>query len=379
MTNYILNHYSKTAIGKLSGIVGICVNILLAAAKFFIGTISGSMAITADALNNLTDAGSSVLTLVGFKLTERPADKEHPYGHARFEYLTALAVSVLIIFIGFELAKSSISKIITPAETVISAVSVTVLLLSVAAKLWLSFFNRKLGQGIGSSALIATSEDSRNDVIATSVVLVASLIEHFTSLKIDGYMGLLVAIFILYSGIMLAKDTVSPLLGENASPELKAQIVDYISSCPKVLGYHDLMVHDYGMGRRFASLHVEMDSKEDPFAAHELIDDMERECKESHGIELVIHYDPIVANDPETDCLRQEVLDILKEIDTRLSLHDFRTVPGEGHTNIIFDAVLPSGLTIGHSEIKERVESVLSEVHSTRYYAVITFDSEDFN
>lgn len=389
MTNLILKHYNiengatsseaKSAIGKLSGTVGICANILLAAAKLFAGIITASMAITADALNNFTDAASSLITLIGFKLSEQPADREHPYGHARFEYLSALAVSVLIIFIGFELAKSSVIKIIEPTATSMTVASAAILVLSILVKLWLSFFNKKLGKAIDSSTLIATSQDSRNDVIATSAVLVAAIVEYFTKLAIDGWMGLAVALFILYSGIMLAKDTVSPLLGENATPELKSQIVDYISSCPKVLGYHDLMVHDYGMGRRFASLHVEMDRNEDPFVCHELIDDMERECKRSHGVELVIHYDPVITGDAVLDSLKAEVCGILTAIDSRITIHDFRAVLGDSHTNIIFDAVLPSDIKSTPAEITEEIENSLSKHHGKKYYAVITFDSADFN
>ncbi len=389
MTNLILKRYkgtdgtynaeSKTAIGKLSGAVGIFANVILASAKLVAGVLTGSMAITADALNNLTDAASSLITLLGFKLSEQPADKEHPYGHARFEYLSALAVSVLIIFIGFELAKSSVIKIIEPTATSLTMVSAAILVLSILIKLWLSFFNKKLGTAIVSSTLIATSQDSKNDVIATSAVLVAAIIEQLTDLKIDGWMGLGVALFILYSGIMLAKDTVSPLLGENASPELKEQIVDYIKSCPKVLGYHDLMVHDYGMGRRFASLHVEMDRSVDPFICHELIDDMERECKSSHGVELVIHYDPVITGDPEFDRLKEHVTAEAKKIDSRISIHDFRAVPGDSHTNVIFDMALPSDVKMTQKEITQSLERTLTEAHGKRFYAVITFDSADFN
>lgn len=379
MTKFILRRFDSVTVGKLSGIIGICANILLAVAKLFAGVITSSMAITADALNNMTDAASSLITLIGFKLTEKPADKEHPYGHARFEYLSALAVSVLIIFIGFELAKSSVIKIINPTPTSLTLVSAVILIASIAVKLWLSILNKGLGKAINSSTLIATSADSRNDVIATSAVLTASVIEYFTDLKIDGYMGLAVALFILYSGIALAKDTVSPLLGENASPEMKEHIVDYIKSCPKVLGYHDLMVHDYGMGRRFASLHVEMDRNEDPFVCHELIDDMERECKMSHGIELVIHYDPVITGDPELDKLKNEVCEILQGIDTRISIHDFRAVLGESHTNVIFDAVVPFDAPLSHEEITSKIEETLSKSNGKKFYAVVTFDSEDFN
>ncbi|MBE6651666.1 MAG: cation transporter [Ruminococcaceae bacterium] len=388
MTNIILKRYKKdgiispegkAAIGKISGFVGILANIILAVAKFIIGTLTASMSITADALNNLTDAASSVITLIGFKLSEQPADKEHPYGHARFEYLSALAVSVLIIFIGYELGKSSVIKILNPADTSLTLISVIVLLLSIITKLWLSFFNKKLGRAINSPALIATSTDSRNDVIATAAVLIAAVIEYFTKFRTDGFMGLAVAIFILYSGVTLARETVSPLLGENASPELKENIVDYISSCPKVLGYHDLMVHDYGMGRRFASLHVEMDRSEDPFVCHELIDDMERECKRSHGVELVIHYDPVITGDAVLDSLKAEVCGILTAIDSRITIHDFRAVLGDSHTNIIFDAVLPSDIKVTPAEITEEIENSLSKHCNKKYYAVITFDSADFN
>lgn len=388
MTNIILKRYKKdgiispegkASIGKISGFVGILANIILAVAKFIIGTLTASMSITADALNNLTDAASSVITLIGFKLSEQPADKEHPYGHARFEYLSALAVSVLIIFIGYELGKSSVIKILNPADTSLTLISVIVLLLSIITKLWLSFFNKKLGRAINSPALIATSTDSRNDVIATAAVLTAAVIEYFTKFRTDGFMGLAVAIFILYSGVTLARETVSPLLGENASPELKENIVDYISSCPKVLGYHDLMVHDYGMGRRFASLHVEMDRSEDPFVCHELIDDMERECKRSHGVELVIHYDPVITGDAVLDSLKAEVCGILTAIDSRITIHDFRAVLGDSHTNIIFDAVLPSDIKVTPAEITEEIENSLSKHYNKKYYAVITFDSADFN
>lgn len=387
MTRLILKKYkdnldtqqTKASIGKLSGAVGICANMLLAVAKLFAGTLSGSVSITADALNNFTDAASSLITLVGFKLSEQPADDEHPYGHARFEYLSALAVSVLIIFIGFELAKTSIGKIINPTATTLSLVSGAILVTSIIVKLWLSYFNKVLGRAIDSATLVASSADSRNDVIATLAVLVASLVEHFTSFKIDGFMGLAVAIFILYSGITLAKDTISPLLGENATPELKEEIVDYVSSCPKVLGYHDLMVHDYGMGRRFASLHVEMDKNEDPILCHELIDDMERECKKSHGVELVIHYDPVTIDDPIFDLLREHSLEALKSIDDRITLHDFRVVIGEGHTNVVFDAVIPSDLKCNKDDIKLCVEKTLEDKNDKKFYAVITYDLIAFN
>ncbi len=373
------NKEVRASIGKFSGMVGIICNLLLAVGKFIAGTIAGSVAITADALNNFSDAGSSIITLLGFKLAEKPADKDHPFGHARYEYLSGLLVSEIIIVIGFELARSSVDKIKHPVAVEFTLITAIVLLASILVKLWLALFNRKLGKMINSSTLIATAADSRNDVVATSVVLIAALVEYGTSVCVDGYMGLAVAIFILYSGMNMARETISPLLGEATNPELKAEIVDYISEQPMVLGYHDLMVHDYGPGQRFASLHVEMDKDEDPLVCHELIDDMERECFENHGVHLVIHYDPVVTNNPVMDRLRNMVTSILKVKDERLSIHDFRMVPGQGHTNLIFDVVLPSELRGQEQAIKNALESALNELGEGTYYTVITFDSDAFN
>ena len=370
---------TRAAIGKLSGAVGIVCNLLLAAGKMTAGVLSGSVSITADALNNLSDAASSIVTLLGFKLAEKPADTHHPYGHARFEYLSGLAVAVLILFIGFELAKTSVSRIITPAAVEFSLVTLLVLAVSIAVKLWMFLFNRKLGKLIGSTALAATAADSRNDCLATGAVLAAAVIAHFTHWQIDGWMGLGVALFILYSGWNLARETISPLLGEAADPALRQLIVDYIEDCPKVLGYHDLMVHDYGPGQRFASIHVEMDQREDALVCHELIDDMERECLQSHGIHLVIHYDPVVTNDPELDRMRQLVLAILHVKDARLSIHDFRMVPGTGHTNLIFDVALPAELRGQEETVQTALEAALNDLGEGRYDTVITFDPEEFN
>ncbi len=383
MTNLLLRLFAKnkdrTSVGKLSGVVGIVVNLIIAILKLVIGVLSSSVSITADAMNNLSDSASSVITLVGFKIASQPADKDHPYGHQRAEYLSALAVSAIIIIIGFELAKTSVAKIFNPAYTRFSLSLVAVLVFSIAVKIWLSLFNRHLGKEICSSALLATSADSRNDVIATLAVLVSAIIEHFTDIKLDGVMGLLVALFILYSGIKLARETISPLLGEGASDEIKELIVDYVSSSPKVLGFHDLMVHDYGASCRFASLHVEMDKDEDPLVCHELIDDMERECLNSHGINLVIHYDPVVTDDPKLERMKHLVLSILKVRDERLSIHDFRMVPGENHTNLIFDISLPTDLRGEESAIKHSLDNALSEIDNTKYYTVITFDTAEFN
>lgn len=365
--------------GQRAGLVGIICNLFLFAGKLLAGILSGSMSITADALNNLSDASSSLVTLLGFKLAEKPADEDHPYGHARFEYLSALAVAVMILFIGFELAKSSVSKIINPEAVEFTILIAGILIGSIAVKLWLCLYNYRLGKAIGSDTLIATSADSRNDCIATGAVLVSGVIEHFSGWKIDGLMGLAVAIFILYSGIEMAKNTVSPLLGEAAGPELREQILDQLRATEDVLGWHDLMVHDYGPGRRFASIHVEMDSRQDPLQCHEIIDNLERECFESHGIHLVIHYDPVVTDDPELTRLKEQVKKILKDLDSRLEIHDFRMVVSPGHTNLIFDIAVPADLTKRQKEIQNQLNQRLNRDAQTTYYTVITFDPEVFN
>ena len=385
MTNMLLRLFIKhplesnkgrAAAGSLSGAVGIGCNLLLFAMKLVIGMVSGSVSITADALNNLSDASGSVVTLIGFRLADKPADPHHPYGHARAEYLSGLAVAVLILFIGFELVKSSVEKIFNPALLTFSPALAVVLVASIGVKLWMCLFNRKLGRAIDSQALLATAADSRNDCIATAAVLVSALVEHFTKVPVDGWMGLAVAVFILRSGITMAKETVSPLLGEAADSSLRADIVDYISGNPKVLGWHDLMVHDYGPGRRYASVHVEMDHREDPMDCHEIIDDMERECLRSHNVHLVIHYDPIVTDDPEIICLKEEALRLLKTFGEALTLHDFRMVKGRRHMNLLFDVPLPQTLRGREEEIRSSIESAMNG--SARVYHVkITFDMEE--
>ena len=369
----------RTAVGKLSGFVGILCNLLLFAGKLAVGILSGAVSITADAMNNLSDAASSVVTLIGFRLAERPADEDHPYGHARYEYLSGLAVAALIVVIGFELAKTSVEKILHPTAVEFTLPTVLVLLGSIGVKLWLSFFNKRLGKHIDSQTLMATAADSRNDVISTGAVLAAGIVELLTSWQIDGFVGLAVALFILYSGVTLAKETISPLLGETASPELRKLIEETVESCPLVLGYHDLMVHDYGPGQRFASLHVEMDQQEDPLLCHELIDNMERACLQLHNIHLVIHYDPVVVGDPETDKLRLLLWDVLRKIDDRLTIHDFRMVKGKGHTNLIFDVALPYDMKGQEKQLRRAMENALAELHQGTYYIVVTFDPEAFN
>ena len=361
--------------GKKAGTVGIITNLALALGKLIVGILAASVSITADALNNLMDAASSIVTLIGFKLAEKPADEEHPFGHARSEYLAGLVVAMMIFVVGYELVFSSIKKMFNPSQVNFSATVTVVLLVSIAVKFALSAYYKKIGQEISSTTLLAASVDSRNDVVMTSAVFIASMIEYFTKIQIDGYIGLAVALFIVYSGIILAKETMSPLLGEGINEELKETLEDYILSCPKVVGCHDLIVHDYGPNHRFASIHVEMDKNEDPLVCHELIDDMEQECMKSHGVHLVIHYDPIVTDDPEAERLRQLVITILQVRDERLTIHDFRMVQGQGHENLIFDVLLPSDLKGQEKSIKKSIETALNTIEPKTYYTKITFDT----
>lgn len=368
----------RAVVGKRSGIMGIIANAALFAAKLTIGILSGSVAITADALNNLSDAGSAIVTFLGFKLAEKPADAHHPYGHARYEYLSGLAVAAMIIVIGFELAKSSVEKILHPEEVLFSAALVIVLVLSIGVKLVLAAVNRALGKAIGSTTLLAAAADSRNDCVTTGAVLVCSIIAHLWGLRIDGFVGLGVAIFILCSGANLARGTISPLLGQSADPELQKQIALVLRSSEKVLGYHDLMVHDYGPGQRFASVHVEMDMKEDPLLCHTIIDDLERKCLEIHHVHLVIHYDPIVTDDDELIEMRRQVSAVLESIHEDISIHDFRMVRGDSHSNLIFDMVLPPELAGKETQVKRQLDTAINLGEKT-YYSVITFDSAAFN
>ena len=385
MTTFLLNLFvpgasgenpdpDRSAVGTLSGGVGITVNFLLFLGKLLAGILSGSVSIVADAMNNLTDASGSVLTLIGFRLAGKPADAEHPYGHARFEYLSALGVSAMILLIGVELGKTSIEKILHPQPVTLTLLTGGILLASVGAKLWLCRFNRNLGRLIGSRALEATAMDSRNDCIATVAVLAAGIIEAAFDLRVDGIMGLCVAAFILRSGWILARQTISPLLGEGADPELRQKILSFLQETPNVLGVHDLLVHDYGPGRQFATVHVEMDWREDPLYCHELIDDMERECRHAYGVHLVIHYDPVVTDDPETEKCRSRVLEILGSFDERITIHDFRMIRGGRNANLIFDISLPGELNSRQEQIREYLQKELNEDPAMYYHLVLTFD-----
>ena len=369
----------RSRVGMLSGAVGIVCNALLCVLKLIVGAVSGSVAITADAMNNLSDAASSIVTLVGFRLAQQPADEDHPYGHARYEYLSGLAVAGMILVIGFELGKTSVEKILNPTDVLFSVPVCIVLVGSILVKLWLFLFNRYLGKMVNSQALLATAADSRNDTVSTLAVLVALIVGTVFHLRIDGIMGLAVAAFILYSGVNMAKETISPLLGENASPQLRQQIVELVNACPEVLGYHDLMVHDYGPGQRFASMHVEMDQQADPLLCHELIDNLERACLRSYNVHLVLHYDPVVTGDAQLDRMRTVVLELLQQQDARITIHDFRMVQGKGHTNLIFDMALPADLMGKHKAIKAQLDTDLQNLNEGTYYTVVTFDLATFN
>lgn len=369
----------RAKIGSMSGTVGVICNLIVVAMKMAVGILTGAFSVVADAMNNLSDAASAVVTLVGFKLAERPADKDHPFGHARFEYLSGLAVAAMILLIGFELLKTSIDKIINPVPVSYTIPLYIVLAVSVFIKFWMYLFNKKLGNLISSSALIATSVDSRNDAITTGAILLSALIGTFTNLAVDGYVSLALSLFIMYSGVQLGRQTISPLLGESAAPELRQQILSVLESEPKMLGYHDLMLHDYGPGQRFGSLHVEMDSRESPLDCHDIIDNLERVCLSKYNIHLVIHYDPIVTDDAELSRLRNAVTDILSHIDERISIHDFRMVSGTDHTNLIFDMVLPSELMKKQQEIKDMLDHSLAEMDGNTYYTVVEYDMEGFN
>ena len=363
----------RGACGKLAGIVGIVCNLLLFAGKLLAGTLSGSVSITADAVNNLSDASSSLVTLLGFKMAERPADAEHPYGHARMEYLSGLLVAILILIIGVELGKSSIQKILHPEAVEFSVLTLCILVGSILMKLWMCLFCRKLGKRIQPTTLEATAADSRNDVITTAAVLLGCLAGHFFHWRIDGWVGALVAVFILASGWSIAKETISPLLGKQADPELVQRISRLVLSHEKILGIHDLMVHDYGPGQCFASVHAEMDMHEDPLMCHDILDDVERDAMRELRVHLVIHYDPIVTDDDELNHMRTLVQKELAAIDPRLSMHDFRMVRGPQHTNLIFDLAVPYSMSDKTAELKRRIDECV-QFEDSKYYTVITFD-----
>ena len=365
---------TRADIGKLAGITGIVCNLLLFAGKLIMGLLSGALSIVADAINNLTDASSSVVTLLGFRMAQQPADEDHPFGHARYEYLSGLAVSALILVIGFELATGSVKKIINPEAVEFSYTAIAVLVASIAVKLWMSLFFNKLGKTIRSTALTATAADSRNDCIATGAVLAGLLIGHFLNINVDGWFGLGVALFILWSGIQNAKETISPLLGERAEKELIDKLTKLVMSHDKILGIHDLLIHDYGPGQRYATLHAELSAAEDTLECHELIDDIECDALEELNIHLVIHYDPVVLNDPEWNAVSAMLRKIVADIEPSFSIHDFRMVRGSDRTTLIFDVVIPFDMMKNRKEIKKQIRHALAET-GENYVSVIRFDA----
>ena len=336
----------RTAYGNLASLVGMACNILLCIGKLLAGTLFGSIAIMADALNNLSDASSNVVSLIGFRLAAKAPDAEHPYGHARYEYLAGLVVSVTILAIGLSLLKESALKVLHPTPVAFSWLSIGVLAASILVKLWLSGFNRAVGKKINSETLMATAADSRNDVLTTGAVLLSTILCSLTGYGIiDGIMGVGVAAFILWSGWGLVMDTLSPLLGESPSPELVEHIERTVTSYPGVLGVHDLMVHDYGPGHQFASLHVEFPAETDPLTAHDVIDNIENDFLKKDRLQVTIHYDPIVTADASVGVLRARLQEHARQLDPQLSIHDLRIVPGDSHTNVLFDLVFPAGYT----------------------------------
>ena len=359
--------------GILSGAVGIALNLLLSAGKLFAGLMTGSISITADAFNNLSDAGSSVVTLVGFKLAGQKADDGHPFGHGRMEYLAGLLVSLMILLVGVELGRSSIGKILHPEAVDFSLVSTGILAASILVKLWMGQFNRGLGRKIGSAAMAATAADSLSDAVATAAVLAGTLVNRFAHVNIDGWVGLAVAVFILRSGWGAAKDTINPLLGESPDPELVKQLRDLVLSHPQVVGMHDLIIHDYGPGRRLCSFHAEVPQDADILEAHDAIDHIEREIKEKFGIETTVHMDPIATADEKVNQLRRQVADLARVVEPEMTIHDFRVVRGPTHTNVIFDAVVPHKCRLTDEEVLQRLRRAVSALDPA-YQAVIQID-----
>lgn len=365
----------RTAYGILCGLVGIFLNILLFAFKLAAGILSGSVAVTADAFNNLSDAGSSVITLIGFKLAAEKPDKEHPFGHGRFEYISGLIVSLVIMLMGLELAKSSFEKILHPEAVDASLLTFIALAVSIAVKFYMSFYNRAIGNKIDSVSMKATAADSRSDVVSTSAVFLVTLFSSFSNLNLDGYCGLAVALFILYTGFSAARDTIGPLLGQPPKEEFVNEIKSIVMSHPEVKGIHDLVVHDYGPGRVMVSLHAEVDEHADFCKTHDVIDNIERYIAEKMGCSAVIHMDPVSVGDEETEELKRQLTEFThKTLSREMTLHDFRLVKGRTHTNVIFDIVVPYDSKLSDTEIKKSLRDYLSSLQNTRYFAIITVD-----
>lgn len=364
----------RRAYGQLCGLVGIGLNLLLFAGKLFAGSLSGSVAITADAFNNLSDAGSSVVTLLGFRLAGKKPDPQHPFGHGRMEYISGLVVSGLILLMGVELAKSSLDKILHPAAVEFSAAALIILAASICVKLYMALYNRRIGKKLSSPAMTATAADSLSDTASTAAVLLAMLIAHWTQLDIDGWVGLLVAAFILWSGIKSAVETISPLLGQPPEKEFVDDIRRIVLSDPQILGLHDLIVHDYGPGRVMVSLHAEVPAHGDLLELHDVVDNLEMELQRRLNCHAVIHMDPVVTDDGLTEPLRHQVAALVREIDPDISIHDFRVVSGPSHTNLVFDAVLPFGKTLTPEQVRGQIVERVRALDS-RYFAVVNVEN----
>ena len=359
--------------GRVAGAVGIVTNFLLFLMKIIVGTVFHSVSVTADAVNNLTDSGSSVVTLIGFKMASKPADEKHPFGHARIEYLSGVIVSFIVIFLGLQLGMSSIEKILTPEENALTPVALVVLVISILAKLWQCLFYRKVGRMIKSESVEATSKDSRNDVIATSVVLLGAVITMLTGVNLDGYMGAAVALFIVFSGVQLTISTADPLLGQAPEGELVQTITEKMLSYPGIIGMHDLAVHNYGVGRCFASAHCEVDAKNDILVSHDLIDNIERDFSRDLGIHMVIHLDPVIVGDARTDALHCKVQSLVTALYPTVTIHDFRVIWGVTHSNIVFDAAVPFAVKDSNAVITPKLEAEIQKLDPD-YRTVVTID-----
>lgn len=359
--------------GRVAGAVGIVTNFLLFLMKIIVGTVFHSVSVTADAVNNLTDSGSSVVTLIGFKMASKPADEKHPFGHARIEYLSGVIVSFIVIFLGLQLGMSSIEKILTPEENALTPVALVVLVISILAKLWQCLFYRKVGRMIKSESVEATSKDSRNDVIATSVVLLGAVITMLTGVNLDGYMGAAVALFIVFSGVQLTISTADPLLGQAPEGELVQTITEKMLSYPGIIGMHDLAVHNYGVGRCFASAHCEVDAKNNILVSHDLIDNIERDFSRDLGIHMVIHLDPVIVGDARTDALHCKVQSLVTALYPTVTIHDFRVIWGVTHSNIVFDAAVPFSVKDSDAVITQKLEVEIQKLDPD-YRTVVTID-----
>lgn len=365
---------TRKSYGILCGSVGIFLNICLFAGKFLAGSISNSIAIVADAFNNLSDAGSSFITLIGFKLAGQKADTEHPFGHGRIEYISSLAVSVIILLMAYELIRNSVLKIINPEKTVFSLLAAAILAASICVKAYIAFYNSRIGKQIDSAVMRATAIDSLGDMVATTVVLISTLIAHFTNIQIDGYCGVLVGLFIVYAGIDSIRTTMGPLLGEQPDKQFVKQIYDIVLIHDEVCGIHDLVVHDYGPGRKMISLHAEVSSDADILEIHDVIDNIEHDLHRELGCVATIHMDPIVTEDENVNKVRQDVVAIIRLIDKELTIHDFRMVDGPTHTNLIFDIVVPCKFRLTNEELEKQIDCGVKHLLGENFYTIIEVD-----